>query len=34
MFLGLVDKWFAVMLPRMRPFLVENGGPVLMVQVS
>lgn len=32
-FLQLVDRWFAVMLPRMRPFLIDNGGPVLMVQV-
>ena len=29
-----VDAWWAVLLPRMLPLLWENGGPVIMVQVS
>ena len=33
-FLSLVDRWWGAMLPRMKPFLVEQGGPVLMVQVG
>ena len=32
-YLALVDRWWSEMLPRMEPFLVENGGPVLLVQV-
>ena len=33
-FLDRVDKWFAELLPRMKPFMVQSGGPVLMVQVE
>ena len=33
-FLRLVDRWWGQLLPRMQPFLVENGGPVLTVQAS
>ncbi|ELU13067.1 hypothetical protein CAPTEDRAFT_174701 [Capitella teleta] len=29
-----VDKWLAVLLPKMRPLLYSNGGPVIMVQVE
>lgn len=29
-----VAKWFDVLLPLVRPFLYENGGPVIMVQVE
>ncbi len=28
-----VDRWMAVLLPRIRPLLYSNGGPVIMVQV-
>ena len=33
-YLGLVDRWWNVLLPKMAPFLYENGGPILMVQVT
>ena len=33
-YLSLVDRWWGEMLPRMRPFLIENSGPVLFVQVQ
>lgn len=33
-FLAAVQKWYENLLPRLRPYLVENGGPILMVQVE
>ena len=33
-FLQLVAVWWAELLPRIRPFMYENGGPVAMVQVG
>ncbi|KAK3880575.1 hypothetical protein Pcinc_014933 [Petrolisthes cinctipes] len=33
-FLNHVDAWMGVLLPRIRPLLYENGGPVIMVQVE
>lgn len=27
-------KWFAVMMPRFVPYLYENGGPIILVQVE
>ena len=32
-FLRLVDRWFDVLLPKLKPMLYENGGPVIMIQV-
>lgn len=32
-FLSHVDAWMGELLPRIRPLLYENGGPVIMVQV-
>lgn len=32
-YLDRVDKWFTVLLTTVKPFLYENGGPVVMVQV-
>ena len=32
--LAAVDRWYGARLPRLRPYLLENGGPVLMVQVE
>lgn len=29
-----VKKWYNVLMPRMQPFLYENGGPIIMVQVE
>ncbi|CAJ0561294.1 unnamed protein product, partial [Mesorhabditis spiculigera] len=29
-----VEKWFGVLLPKVRPLMRANGGPVLMVQVE
>ncbi|CAJ0582137.1 unnamed protein product, partial [Mesorhabditis spiculigera] len=33
-FTSAVEKWFEVLLPKIKPYLRENGGPVLMVQVE
>lgn len=33
-FLYYLDKWFGILLPTIRPFLYENGGPIIMVQVE
>ncbi|KHJ89131.1 glycosyl hydrolase family 35, partial [Oesophagostomum dentatum] len=29
-----VEKWFAVLLPKIKPLLRQNDGPVLMIQVE
>lgn len=29
-----VERWWGVLLPTIAPFLYENGGPIVMVQVS
>lgn len=31
-FLALVDSWWSVLLPRIAPYLYNNGGPILMIQ--
>ena len=31
-YLRYVDEWFSVLLPRLRPLLYVNGGPIVMVQ--
>ncbi|KFZ66129.1 Beta-galactosidase, partial [Antrostomus carolinensis] len=33
-YLAAVEKWMSVLLPKMRPHLYQNGGPVIMVQVE
>lgn len=33
-YLHLVRRWWGVLLPKIIPFLYENGGPVIMVQVE
>ncbi|NXD83220.1 BGAL galactosidase, partial [Halcyon senegalensis] len=33
-YLAAVEKWMNVLLPKMRPHLYENGGPIIMVQVE
>ncbi|PKU36442.1 beta-galactosidase [Limosa lapponica baueri] len=33
-YLAAVEKWMGVLLPKMRPHLYHNGGPVIMVQVE
>ncbi|XP_044478764.1 beta-galactosidase 17-like isoform X1 [Mangifera indica] len=33
-YLGLVDKWWGVLLPKISPLLYENGGPIIMVQIE
>ena len=33
-YLAHVDRWFSVMLPKMKPLLYENGGPIITVQVE
>ncbi|KAK4337226.1 hypothetical protein RND71_043732 [Anisodus tanguticus] len=29
-----VEDWFKVLLPKLKPYLYENGGPVIMVQLE
>lgn len=33
-YLSAVDTWMGKLLPMIKPFLYQNGGPVLMVQVE
>ena len=33
-FLSLVDRWFSVLLPKLRPLLYRSGGPIILVQVE
>ncbi|XP_023235783.1 beta-galactosidase-like [Centruroides sculpturatus] len=33
-FLYYLDNWFDVLLPLIKPFLYENGGPIIMVQIE
>ncbi|OXB60584.1 hypothetical protein ASZ78_015763, partial [Callipepla squamata] len=33
-YLTAVEKWMGVLLPKMRPHLYQNGGPIIMVQVE
>ena len=33
-YLKEVDQWYSVLLPKIRPLLYSNGGPVIMVQVE
>jgi hypothetical protein len=29
-----VSRWFDVLLPKVKPYLYENGGPIIMIQVK
>ncbi|KAJ8637854.1 hypothetical protein MRB53_012121 [Persea americana] len=33
-FLALVERWWGILLPKMTPFLYDNGGPIIMVQIE
>ncbi|XP_014662110.1 PREDICTED: beta-galactosidase-like isoform X2 [Priapulus caudatus] len=33
-YLYYVDRWFDVLMPKIKPLLYSNGGPVVMVQVE
>ena len=33
-YLSYVDKWLGILLPKMKPLLYENGGPIITVQVE
>ncbi|PKA57288.1 Beta-galactosidase 8 [Apostasia shenzhenica] len=33
-YLSLVERWWGILLPKLVPFLYENGGPIVMVQVE
>ncbi|KAM8980646.1 beta-galactosidase isoform X1 [Sarcophilus harrisii] len=33
-YLKAVDKWLEVLLPKMKPYLYQNGGPIITVQVE
>ena len=32
-FMKAVQEWYAVLLPKLMPFVYSNGGPVIMLQV-
>ncbi|PKU80519.1 Beta-galactosidase 8 [Dendrobium catenatum] len=33
-YINLVERWWGILLPKIAPFLYENGGPIVMVQVE
>ncbi|XP_068606761.1 beta-galactosidase [Brachionichthys hirsutus] len=33
-YIAAVDKWMGTLLPMMKPFLYQNGGPIITVQVE
>lgn len=33
-YMKAVSSWFKVLLPKLWPYLLKNGGPVIMVQVE
>lgn len=33
-YLAAVDKWMGKLLPTIKPYLYQNGGPIITVQVS
>lgn len=33
-YLNYVDRWFDKLLPMIRPYLIQNGGPILMTQIE
>ncbi|XP_006890724.1 PREDICTED: beta-galactosidase [Elephantulus edwardii] len=33
-YIAAVDKWLGVLLPKMKPLLYQNGGPIITVQVE
>lgn len=33
-YIAAVDKWMGKLLPMMKPYLYQNGGPIITVQVS
>mmetsp|Transcript_8188 Transcript_8188/g.14871 ORF Transcript_8188/g.14871 Transcript_8188/m.14871 type:complete len:629 (+) Transcript_8188:18-1904(+) len=33
-YMAEVGAWFEVLLPKLKPFLIENGGPIAMVQIE
>lgn len=32
-YLAAVDRWMSVLLPKLKPLLYANGGPIIAVQV-
>ena len=33
-YMSAVDKWMGVLLPKIKPLLYANGGPIITVQVN
>lgn len=33
-YLAAVDRWMGKLLPRVKPYLYQSGGPIISVQVS
>ena len=32
--MNAVNKWFSVLLPKIQPYLYNNGGPIISVQIE
>ena len=32
-YIAAVDRWMGVLLPKLKPLLYANGGPIIAVQV-
>lgn len=33
-FVSEVEKWYAVLMPKVQPYLYASGGPIIMVQIE
>ena len=33
-YIAAVDRWMSVLLPKLKPLLYANGGPIIAVQVE
>ena len=33
-YIAAVDRWMGVLLPKLKPLLYANGGPIIAVQVQ
>ncbi len=32
--MNAVNKWFSVLLPKIKPYLYNDGGPIISVQIE
>ena len=33
-YMTAVNKWFSVLLPKLKSYMYQNGGPIISVQVN